>query len=259
MSASWGSVSGEADGAVMRLSFERAPHNHVDLDLLRDLADALEAVDADPSLRAVLLSSAGSVFCAGADFGSRKPVAAESQGGLKGFYAQAARLFASRKPIVAAVQGAAVGAGLGLALAADFRVASREARFSANFVKLGFHAGFGISLTLPRVVGEQRAALMLMTGRRIKAEQALEWGLVDELAEAADLPARALALARELAENAPLAVQATRDTLRSALHAQVLAATDRELAIQTRLRKTADFAEGVRAVAERRPGNFTGS
>ncbi|MFT3819272.1 MAG: enoyl-CoA hydratase/isomerase family protein [Rubrivivax sp.] len=259
MSAAWGSVAGEVEGAVMRLSFSRPPYNHVDMDLLRDLADALEAVDTDPSLRAVLLASEGGTFCAGADFISRRPVAPEGQGGMKGFYAQAARLFANRKPVVAAIQGAAIGAGLGLALAADFRVASPAARFSANFVKLGFHAGFGITLTLPRVIGEQRAALMLMTGRRIKAEQALEWGLIDELADAADLPARAMAFAQELAENAPLAVQATRDTLRSALHAQVLAATDRELAIQSRLRKTSDFAEGVRAVAARRPGNFTGT
>jgi enoyl-CoA hydratase/carnithine racemase len=149
--------------------------------------------------------------------------------------------------------------GLGLAMVADFRVASPQARFSANFVKLGFHAGFGLTVTLPRLLGTQRAELILMTGRRIKAEQALEWGLVDEVVAAGELGARAAALARELAENAPLAVQATRRTMRGALAAQVLEATDREFEIQAALRQTADFAEGIRAVAERRPGRFTGA
>ena len=169
------------------------------------------------------------------------------------------RLFSAKKPIVAAVQGAAVGAGLGLALVADFRVAAPEARFAANFVKLGFHPGFGITYTLPRLIGEQKAALMCLTGRRIKGEEALAWGLVDELVPLEELRDAALALAREIAENAPLAVQATRATLRAGLAAAVKAQTDHELIEQTALRKTADFAEGVRAVAERRPGKFIGA
>jgi enoyl-CoA hydratase/carnithine racemase len=156
------------------------------------------------------------------------------------------------------VQGAAVGAGLGLALVADFRAAAPEARFSANFVKLGFHPGFGLTHTLPRLVGEQRAALMMLTGRRLKAEEALAWGLVDELAPAADLRAAAVRLAAEIAENAPLAVAATRRTLRAGLIEAIRAATAREHAQQAALRDTEDFAEGVRAVAERRPGVFVG-
>ncbi|MCZ3133232.1 enoyl-CoA hydratase/isomerase family protein, partial [Acinetobacter baumannii] len=87
-------------------------------------------------------------------------------------------------PVVAAIQGAAVGAGLGLALVADFRVAAPEARFVANFVALGFHPGFGISAVLERVIGGQRALLMNLTARRIKAEQAADWGLVDLLVPA---------------------------------------------------------------------------
>ena len=133
--------------------------------------------------------------------------------GINPLYVEAVRLFSAKKPIVAAVQGAAVGAGLGLALVADFRVAAPEARFTANFVKLGFHPGFGITHTLPRLIGEQRAALMCLTGRRIKASEALAWGLVDELAPLDELRAAALRLAREIAENAPLAVQSTRATL----------------------------------------------
>ncbi|HEV7159455.1 MAG TPA: enoyl-CoA hydratase/isomerase family protein, partial [Caulobacteraceae bacterium] len=147
----------------------------------------------------------------------------------------------------------------GLALAADFRVAAPEARFVSNFVKLGFHPGFGVTCTLPRVVGEQRAALICLTGRRLKGEEALSWGLADALAPLEGLRAAALALANEIAVNAPLAVEATRATLRAGLAAAVKAQTDHELVEQTRLRATQDFAEGVRSVNERRPGVFIGA
>ena len=160
--------------------------------------------------------------------------------------------------MVAAVQGAAIGAGLGLALVADFRVAAPEARFSANFVKLGFHPGFGITYALPRIVGEQKAALMMLTGRRLKGDEALAWGLADELVPAEDLRAAALRLAAEIAENAPLAVVETRQTLRAGLAAAIKARTEIEHTKQTVLRATEDFQEGVRSVAERRPGNFVG-
>jgi enoyl-CoA hydratase/carnithine racemase len=177
---------------------------------------------------------------------------------IAALYEQALRVFAAEKPIVAAIQGAAVGAGLGLALTADFRVAGPEARFSANFVKLGFHPGFGLTHTLPRLIGEQRASLMLLTGRRIKPEEALAWGLADELVPAGELRAAALKLAAEIAENAPLAVISTRKTLRAGLADAIKAQTAVEHREQTLLRATEDFAEGVRSVAERRPGNFAG-
>ncbi|MCA3708482.1 MAG: enoyl-CoA hydratase/isomerase family protein, partial [Phenylobacterium sp.] len=185
-------------------------------------------------------------------------VGGSGMNGINDLYTQAVRLFSVETPIVAAVQGAAVGAGLGLALVADFRIASPEARFTANFVKLGFHPGFGLTHTLPRVIGEQRANLMFLTGRRVKPEEALAWGLVDEVVPQADLLDAAKALAAEIAENAPLAVVATRKTLRAGLAAAVRAQTDHEHGQQTILRATEDFAEGVRAVAERRPGNFKG-
>jgi enoyl-CoA hydratase/carnithine racemase len=159
---------------------------------------------------------------------------------------------------VAAVQGAAIGAGLGLALVADFRVAAPEARFAANFTKLGFHPGFGLTHTLPRLVGERHAARMFLTGDRYDAQAALGLGLVDEIAPLSDLLARARALAASIAENAPLAVRATRKTLRAELAAAVRAATDREFVEQQWLMKTDDFREGVKAVGERRPGDFKG-
>jgi enoyl-CoA hydratase/carnithine racemase len=255
MKSQFGQISYVHEGHVAVLTIDRPPHNHVSIELMRDLADALVLVDAERDLRVSVITAAGKSFCAGADLAAPSGVG----GGVNQLYIEAVRLFSAKKPIVAAVQGAAIGAGLGLALVADFRVASPEARFAANFVKIGFHPGFGISYTLPRVVGEQRAALMCLTGRRVKAEEALAWGLVEEVVPLDQLRATALKLANEIAENAPLAIQSTRATLRGDIAARVKAQTDHEFAEQTWLRKTGDFAEGVRAVAERRPGKFVGA
>ncbi len=260
MKESYGeSVTATTNGHVAVLEFSRPPHNFASVGMMRDLADALDDVDADRNLRATALFAAGKSFCAGADLASRDGVGGEGMHGVSPLYHEAVRLFSTKKPIVAAVQGAAVGAGLGLALVADFRVVTAEARFCANFVKLGFHPGFGVTHTLPRVVGEQRAALMCLSGRRIKGEEAFAWGLADALAPLESLRETTLALANELAENAPLAVESTRATLRAGLAAAVKAQTDLELVEQTRLRATKDFAEGVRAVNERRPGVFIGA
>ena len=246
------------DGHVATVMIDRPPNNHVSVELMADLADALENLDNSNACRAVVLASAGKAFCAGADLVAPDGIAGKGMGGINALYDQAVRLFSVETPIVAAVQGAAVGAGLGLALIADFRVAAPEARFTANFVKLGFHPGFGLTHTLPRLIGQQRANLMFLTGRRVKAEEALAWGLVDEVAPLADLLSSAQALAAEIAENAPLAVIATRKTLRQGLADAVRAQTNHEHAEQTILRATEDFAEGVRAVQERRAGRFTG-
>ena len=142
--------------------------------------------------------------------------------------------------------------------AGDFRIAGPDARFSANFVKLGFHPGFGLTYTLPRVIGSQRAALMFLTGRRIKPDEVLAYGLIEKIVPTEQLLDAAVKFANELAENAPLAVQATRATLRAELVEKVKAHTAKELIEQTALKKTEDFAEGIRAVGERRPGRFTG-
>jgi len=246
------------EGHVATVEFNRPPNNHVSVDLMRDMADAMLDLDANNACRAIVLASAGKPFCAGADLASPGGIGGTGMGGIAPLYEQATRLFSVETPIVAAVQGAAVGAGLGLALVADFRVAAPEARFTANFVKLGFHPGFGLTHTLPRLIGHQRAGLMFLTGRRIKAEEGLAWGLVDEVVPLESLRDRAKALAAEIAENAPLAVVATRKTLRGDLAAAVKAQTSIEHSQQAILRATEDYAEGVRAVQERRPGNFVG-
>lgn len=247
------------NGHVATLTFDRPPNNHVSVELMRDMADAMEDADNNNQIRAVVVRSEGRAFCAGADLVAPDGIAAKGMGGINALYDQAVRLFSVETPIVMAVQGAAVGAGLGLALVGDFRVAAPEAKFSANFVKLGFHPGFGLTYTLPRLLGHQRAELMFATGRRMKAEDGLAWGLVDEVVPLENLTAAAQALAAEIAENAPLAVVATRKTLRGEIAAAVRAQTNHEHEQQTILRATNDFAEGVKAVQERRPGQFTGT
>jgi enoyl-CoA hydratase/carnithine racemase len=251
-------VAVAVDGPVAVVTIDRPPHNHISIELLEALIEAFAEIDAGPALRCSVLQTAGKNFCAGADLENAGKPGVVGMADADRLYENAARLFAVEKPIVAAVQGAAVGAGLGLALVADFRVAANDARFSATFVKLGFHPGFGLTLTLPRLVGQSKAGLMFLTGRRLKADEALASGLVEAVVPPKQLGAAALRLAHEIAENAPLAVVATRKTLRGDLAAAVLTQTKIEYREQASLWPTEDFQEGVRAMAERRPAVFVG-
>lgn len=248
----------EVQGHVARLVLSNPPQNFATIALLRGIAEALESVDADPQVRAVVLGAEGKAFCAGADLVSPNGFGAQGDDPLREFYDQAIRVYATRKPIVAAVQGAAIGAGLGLAVAADFRIVSSEARFSANFTRLGFHPGFGLTYTLPRLIGAQHAAEMFLTGERYKPETVVHWGLVDRVVHADRLMDEAFAFASAIAVNAPLALLATRATLRAGLIDAVRAALAHEHAEQLKLKDSEDFAEGVRAMQERRPGRFVG-
>jgi len=241
------------------VELRRPPDNYFDKALIAEIAAAFEAFDAEPSCRVIVLAAQGKNFCAGADL-ARRPAtgSTEETGGGKHLYKEAIRLFRTQKPIIAAVQGAAVGGGLGLALVADFRVACPEARFCANFTRLGFHPGFGLTYTLPRLVGPQKAALLFYTSRRIRGEEAFAMGLADVLVPQAELRQAALALAEEIAQSAPLAVLSTRATLRRGAVEAIEAATERELVEQEWLRRTKDFQEGVKAMAERRAPEFHG-
>jgi enoyl-CoA hydratase/carnithine racemase len=240
------------DDHVAVVEFERPPHNYFDAELIEQIADAYDALDDDQACRAIVLCSAGKHFCAGANFASKNP----AEGGH--LYEQAIRLFAAKTPVVAAVQGAAIGGGLGVALSADFRVASPESRFSANFSRLGIHHGFGLTATLPPVVGQQRALELLYTGARVRGEEAHVIGLCDRLVEPERLREEAIALAAEIAASAPLAIRSIRQTMRGDLADRVRAATAHELEEQGKLFGTADFAEGVTATEERRPAEFRG-
>jgi enoyl-CoA hydratase/carnithine racemase len=253
----------DLDGMVATIEMRRPPHNFFDIDLIREIADACEALDQDPACRAVVLAAQGTAFCAGAKLGDGADVqdvlVRRSEAGQAGhLYVEAVRLFRTAKPMVGAIHGAAVGGGLGLALVPDLRVTCPEARFSANFTRLGFHPGFGLTHTLPALIGPSRAALMFYTSRRVPGDEACRIGLADVLVPQAEVRTAAQRLAAEIAENAPLGVLETRATLRAGLAERVRAATDIELEKQTRLRRTEDFKEGVDAVNQRRTPKFQG-
>jgi len=255
----FGEVTAALDeGHVGTAEICRPPDKFFDADLIGSLADSYHWLEVNDA-RAIVLQSVGKHFCAGADFTGRSVAGRIGGGGGAGeLYAQALRLFRAPLPVVAAVQGAAVGGGLGLACAADFRVASPQSRFSANFARIGLHQGFALSVTLPAIVGPQRAAELLYTGRRIGGEEARAVGLADRLVAADELRTAAQELAAEIASAAPLAVRAIRATMRDGLAERAEAAMARELAEQSKLWPTADFAEGVKATAERRRPDFEG-
>jgi len=240
---------------VATLEINRPPSNFFSPGLIAMIASACEHLATDGRTRAILLCSAGKVFCAGADFSSGPQL--DGPGGLH-LYEYAQRLFEQPLPIVAAVQGAAVGGGLGLAMAADFRVASANARFTANFALLGIHQGFALTVTLPAAIGQQAALELLYTGRRVTGEEAVSIGLADELAETGQEREQAHALAARIAASAPLAIRSIRQTMRGPLAASARAAMQRERAEQERLMQTTDWREGIAAVRDRRPANFTG-
>jgi enoyl-CoA hydratase/carnithine racemase len=257
-------IAVEKTGHVTTIEIQRPPLNFFDISLIRQIADALTEIDEDPEARAVVLAAQGKAFCAGANFNDphRDPGAdadpAAALGQIGHLYIEAVRIFRGKKPIVAAVHGAAIGGGLGLAVAADFRVTCSEARFAANFTKLGFHPGFGLTVTLPELVGKNNAELIFYTSRRLTGEDAFRMGLANLLVPQNQVRAEAFKLAREIAECSPLGLLSTRATMRAGLADRVLAATHHELEEQDRLRATEDFKEGVRATEERRIANFKG-
>jgi enoyl-CoA hydratase/carnithine racemase len=258
----------EKIGHVGIIEIRRPPLNFFDISLINQIADALEEFDRDIEIRASVLAAQGKAFCAGANFNdparqeqearAAKGDPADSLGPINHLYIQAVRIFRNKKPIVAAVHGAAIGGGLGLAVAADFRVTCPEARFSANFTKLGFHPGFGLTATLPELVGKNNAELIFYTSRRVTGEEATRMGLANLCVPQDQVRAEAIKLAQEIAECSPLGLLATRATMRAGLADRVMAATTHELAEQTRLRATEDFKEGVKATEQRRVANFRG-
>jgi len=221
MSGTYKDIGVSSEGHVGVVEIQRPPHNFFDNSLINQIADAFEAFDRDTNIRAYVLCSQGKSFCAGADFANRPQTGSAESG--KHLYKEATRLFRSKKPSIGAIQGPAIGGGLGLALMPDFRVAAPEARFSANFTRLGFHPGFSLTFTLPRLIGQQ-----------------------------------AMKLANEIAESAPLAVLSTRETMRRGFADGAEVATERELTDQDWLRKTEDFKEGIKSYAEKRVGNWKG-
>lgn len=258
-------------GFVGLVEMQRPPHNFFDDGLLEALAVTFESLDADPGCRAIVLAASGKSFSAGGNFSGGRPEAdsfadgsetrsdGDRSGGGAGagsIYRTALRLFAINTPVVAAVHGSVIGGGLGLALTADFRITCQQAKWSANFSRLGFHPGFALSHTLPELVGGRHARRLFYTGCRIDGSEAASIGLADECVPQDEVRSRSIAFAGEIASSAPLAVQSIKATLNAGRLQRLRQATDHELAEQVRLLATDDAREGITAYAQRRTPEF---
>jgi enoyl-CoA hydratase len=221
----------------------------------------VERIRNDRTVRAVVVTGEGSAFCAGGDLswiGESPDMAVMAlRERMLPFYKAWLSVRTLDVPVVAAVNGPAVGAGLCLALACDLRYASPGATFSAPFAKLGMHPGMAATYLLPEVVGLARARDLLLTGRRVGAEEALAMGLVNGVAD--DVVAHALDVAHGIADSAPIAVRLTKTALAYAGHHSIDAALDWEGLAQPVTMASADLREGLAAQSERRAPRFTGA
>lgn len=237
------------------VTFQREPLNFFDSALVRSMSEAATELDEDTDCNIILIRSVGKVFCGGAFLREAGP---HLESEFREIYKQAYRLFTLQKPVVALVQGPAIGGGLGLALAADFRIAGDNASFCANFSKLGIHCGFGISDTLPRTVGEQSAKRLLLTGRSVNTPEAVALGLVDHHIPGDNMLHDALFVVREIGQNAPLALTGMKRSLNNDRNRIIESIMDSELLEQARCLKSRDFQEGVDALLNNREPVFRG-
>jgi 2-(1,2-epoxy-1,2-dihydrophenyl)acetyl-CoA isomerase len=248
----------EKRGAVARLTLDRpAKLNALAGTMREQLLEGLERCAADSEVRCVVITGAGSAFCAGGDLETmwslKEREDAAGFGRLVELGMQVVRTLRELdKPSIAAIPGVAAGAGLSLAAACDLRIAAAGARFAASFVKIGLHPDWGLTYFLPRLVGAGKAAELCLTGEPIGAEEALRIGLVERVVLAESLEAAALDLARALAAREPLALSLIRTSLAAALPGDLEAALERERSAQIALFQSADFRERLAAFRQRR-------
>jgi enoyl-CoA hydratase/carnithine racemase len=223
---------------------------------------AIAELKADPDVRAVVVTGEGSAFCSGGDLSwiaeSPDLTVPAIRDRMLPFYRAWLAIRDLEVPTIAAVNGPAVGAGLCLALACDLRYAASTAKLSAPFTALGMHAGMAATYLLPATVGIAVARELLLTGRRVDADEALRLGLVNGVFDGAELLDRALGVAEQIAGNGPIAVRLTVAGLRNGMPRSLDDALSYEALAQPTTFASADLTEGLAAAKERRPHTFTG-
>ena len=248
----------ERSGAHATVVIDHPKANAISAGVVAGLNDALDVLELDPAIRALVITGAGErFFAAGADI-SEFPATAAAGRPAAGGLELCRRISTLPKPSIAAVNGIAFGGGCELALACDIRLANESSRFGQPEVKLGIIPGWGGTQRLPRAIGVSRAMRMLLLGEPIDARTALEWGLVSEVVADADLRSRAEALAEELAAQAPLAVAAIKRAVNEGLDKSLGHGIDVETHEFTRLFGSDDAREGIAAYLEKREPHWTG-
>ena len=254
-----GAERGDAIGVI---TFDRPDNrNSMTAELLDAFDVALARARADSAIRCLVITGSGATFSAGADFKAITQRGGADDAPHERSYAMYEPFLAVLDlavPVIAALNGHAIGGGFGLALVCDVRIAARDAKYGANFVRLGLSPGMAISYVLPRLVGVSRAAELMFTGRLIDGAEAERIGLVSVAVEAAEVLPRALAMAREIATNAPLAVAATKRQLYRGLGWDPRGHARGEAVDQAATLATADAAEGIAALLGKRAPSFTG-
>lgn len=237
--------------------------NALNNELAIALSEALDRVAEDASVRVVVLTGAGRAFCAGGDLGVIR--AGRDSGDVKQLepllragMQSVMRMRTMKQPVIAAVNGAAAGAGMSIALAADVRIAADEASLGMNFAKVGLFPDYGATYFLPQFVGPSRAAEMFYTGEMIDAPTALRLGIVNRVVPGSQLEAETKSLAQKIAQGPPIAVRAVKQVLFGADRAALEAALEKEVQQQLVCFRSEDSGEGMRAFFEKRPPKFQG-
>jgi enoyl-CoA hydratase/carnithine racemase len=254
----------EVKDAIATVTLNRPENrNSMTRDVLEGLGNSVAKIRADQSVRCVIITGKGKSFCAGADFkdrpaeGDDAPVVQPHERAY-GIYANFLSLLDIEVPVIAAMQGHAIGGGLGLAVVCDLRVANAESRYGANFVRLGLHPGMAMTYLLPRLMGVPRAIEFMLTGRIVSGTEAAEAGLVHYAVDQDQVMEKALELAGEIASSAPLAVRWTKKSIYSGLDWNPTKAAEHEAHVQSRTMETEDFREGINALLSRREPKFQG-
>ncbi len=253
------------DGRIAKITFNKADRrNLMDPEIVEGFVSAVDRVIASKALRCVIITGSGNSFCAGADFSTLQKFAAESgytgpaaiREGIMRFYNSFMKVLEIEPPVIASINGYAIGGGLALALLCDIRIASQSAKLSANFAKVGIHPGMGITYSLPRLVGLERAMELLFTGRFVSAEEAEKIGLILKCVPDEKLGEETLNLARAISDNAPYVVKLSKKLIKREFY--VKAHSEVESFAQAICGQMEDAVEGVKAFFEKRKPNFKG-
>ncbi len=253
---------------VMQVTLNRPDiHNAIShTNMIDEIIQTMDMAHEDKNVHVIILTGAGKSFCAGGNIKDMRDKADMFSGdvatlelGYKEGIQRIPRAFSKLDvPVIAAINGAAVGAGFDMCMMCDIRIGSQSARFAESFVKLGLIPGDGGAWFLPRKIGSARAAHMAYTGTMIDADTALNWGIISECLEPEELLPRAWQIAKEIAQNPPLAVRQTKKLLQQSEALNLHEMLDICAKTQAKLHQTQDHIEAVNALLEKRPGQFNG-